>query len=298
MKKLTEDQKQEIREEIRVQMNTEGYSKNREGETMVNGVILTGKRAVHNQFLKFAGVDNKALIEIDGKVMIQHVIDALNESRYIKDIYLVAPEEFRELSFRSEKALKVIPCRDTVVENLLTAINESGEAEKVVITTCDNPLFRGFMLDEFIQRCLAVDADFYYSVGRESVIRASYPQVGRTYVQAKDDGYTGANVYFVDRKGFSADEEMLAKIDSYRKTPWKYIKLLGLISLLKFVFKRITLEEAEARASKIIGCRFKLIPMSYPVCGIDVDKPSDLVFVRKLMQVSGWQDALTMCRAS
>ena len=45
-----------------------------------NGVILTGKRTAHDQFLKFAGVDNKALIDIDGKAMIQHVIDALNES--------------------------------------------------------------------------------------------------------------------------------------------------------------------------------------------------------------------------
>jgi len=260
--------------------------------TMVNGVILTGKRTVHNQFLKFAGVDNKALIEIDGKVMIQHVIDALNESRYIKDIYLVAPEEFEDISFDSKKTLRVIPCRDTVVENLLLAINESGGAEKVVITTCDNPLFRGFMLDEFIQRCEATDADFYYSVGRESAIKSNYPEVGRTYVQAKDDGYTGANVYFVNRKGFSVDEEMLAKIDSYRKTPWKYVKLLGRRPLLKFAFKRITLEDVEARASKIIGCRFKLIPMPFPVCGIDVDKPSDLVFVRKLVQEKGWPNAL------
>ena len=260
--------------------------------TMVNGVVLTGKRAVHNQFLKFAGVDNKALIDIDGKMMIQHVIDALNESRYVKNIYLVAPEDFEQIPFNSRKPLRVVPCGDTVVENLLKAVHESGEAEKVVITTCDNPLFRGFMMDEFIQRCLEIDADFYYSVGQKSIIQASYPQVGRTYVQGKDDGYTGANVYFADKNGFSADEEMLAKIDSYRKTPWKYIKLMGLIPLLKFSSKRITLEDVEARASKIIGCRFRLIPMPFPVCGIDVDKPSDLVFVRKLMQESGWQAAL------
>jgi molybdopterin-guanine dinucleotide biosynthesis protein A len=262
------------------------------GKGTINGVILTGKRTVHNQFLKFAGVDNKALIEIDGKVMIQHVIDALNESRYIKDIYLVAPEEFEEIPFDSKKTLRIIPCRDTVVENLLLAINESGGAEKVVITTCDNPLFRGFMLDEFIQRCEETDADFYYSVGRESAIKSNYPEVGRTYVQAKDDGYTGANVYFVNRKNFSVDEEMLAKIDSYRKTPWKYVKLLGRRPLLKFAFNRITLEDVEARASKVIGCRFRLIPMPFPVCGIDVDKPSDLVFVRKLVQESGWPNAL------
>lgn len=162
----------------------------------------------------------------------------------------------------------------------------------MVITTCDNPLFRGFMLDEFIQRCLTTDADFCYSVGKESVIKASYPEVARTYVPTKDDGYTGANVYFVKRKGFVADEKMLAKIDSYRKTPWKYVKLLGRRPLLKFALKRITLEEVEARASKAIGCKFKLIPMPFPECGIDVDKVSDLTFVRRLFQKRRWQAAL------
>jgi molybdopterin-guanine dinucleotide biosynthesis protein A len=253
-------------------------------DVKVNGVILTGKRTVHNQFLKFAGVDNKALIDIDGKAMIQHVIDALNESRYVENIYLVAPEEFEGMSFDSKKPVRVVPCGDTAVESLLKAIYGSGEAEKVVITTCDNPLFRGFMLDEFIQKCLTTDADFCYSVGKESVISASYPEVKRTYVQGKDDGYTGANVCFVNKAGFSVDEEMLAKIDSYRKTPWKYVRLIGKRPLVKFAFRRITLADVEKRASKAIGCRFKIIPMSFPVCGIDVDKPSDLVLVRKLMQ--------------
>ncbi len=270
----------------------ESRSKNG-ADAMINGVILAGKRTVHNQLLDFAGdVNNKALIEIDGKAMIQHVIDALNESRYIESIYLVAPEGFKELFFDSKKPLNIIPCGDTVVENLLIGIRQSGEAENVVITTCDNPLFRGFMLDEFIQRCLMTDADLYYSIGKESVIKASYPEMMRTYVRGKDDGYTGANVYFVNRKRFSADENILAKIDSYRKTPWKYVKLLGGAPLLKFAFKRITLEEVEVRASEMIGCRFKFIPMPFPECGIDVDKVSDLTFVRELVQERGWQNAL------
>jgi len=275
-----------LRETLIIPGKTEGY-------TMINGVILAGKRTIHNQLIEFAGeVNNKALIEIGGKAMIQHVIDSLNESGYIESIYLVAPEDFKELFFDSKKPLEIIPCGDTVVENLMIAIHQSGEAESAVITACDNPLFRGFMLDEFIQRCLMTDADFYYSVGRESVIKSIYPEVMRTYVHAKDDGYTGANVYFVNKEGFSADEEILAKIDSYRKTPWKYVRLLGLTSFLKFAFKRITLEEVEERASEIIGCRFKLIPMPFPECGIDVDKVSDLTFTRELFQKRAWQNAL------
>ena len=255
---------------------------------MISGVVLTGKRTVHNQLLGFAGVNNKALIEIDGKAMIQHVIDALNESRYIESIYLVAPEQFEELAFDSEKPLETIPCGDTVVENLVLGVCKSGKAESVVIVACDNPFFRGFMLDEFIQRCLAIDADFYYSVGQESIIKASYPEVARTYVRAKDEGYTGANTYFANKKGFSVDEKTLAKMDSYRKTPWKYVRLMGLTALLKFVFGRLTMAEVEARTSKIIGCRFKLIPMPFPECGIDVDKVSDLTFVREFVQKNGW----------
>ena len=90
----------------------------------ISGVILAGKRTVHNQLIEFAGdVNNKALIEIEGRSMIQHVISALNESKYIKNIYLVAPEDFKQLSFDSEKPLEIIPCGDTVVENLRAPVH-------------------------------------------------------------------------------------------------------------------------------------------------------------------------------
>jgi len=258
----------------------------------ISGVILTGKRSTHNQFLQFAGVDNKALIKIDGKVMLQHVLDALNDCQYIQDIYLVASEDFEDMDYNSEKPVKIIPCGETIVDNLMASVRRSGDSESVVITTCDNPLFRGFMLDNFVQRCLAIDADFYYSVGKKSIINANYPEIARTYIQAKDDAYTGANVYYVNKKGFFANQEALAEIDSYRKTPWKYVKVLGWTPLLKFAFNRITIEDVEKRASEVIGCRFRLIPMPFPECGIDVDKPSDLVLVQKLMQKKRWQNAI------
>ena len=260
---------------------------------MINGVILGGKRTAQNQLLEFAGVEHKAFIEIDGKTMIQHVIDAMNESRYIENIYVVMPEQFKEVSFDSKKSLEFIPCGDTVAENHLIAIHRSGVAENVVVATCDIPLFRGFMLDDFIQRCLSFDAVFYFSFAKESAIKAKYPQVVRTYVRSKDEGYTGANVYLVDKKRFATEdktlEKIVAKIDFYRKKPWKYyIQLLGWPLFLKLALKRFRLEEMEARASKILGCRFKAILMPYPECGIDVDKVSDLIFVRELVRKKGW----------
>ena len=84
------------------------------GHSKINGVILTGKRTVHNQFLKYAGVDNKALIEIDGKPMIQHVIDALNDSRYIESIYLVAPKAVRVAHVREHLECSEAKAREYV----------------------------------------------------------------------------------------------------------------------------------------------------------------------------------------
>lgn len=260
---------------------------------MINGVILAGKRTSDSQLLEFAGVGHKALIELDGKPMIQHVIDAMNESQYIENIYLVIPEFLKEIPFDSKKPLKIINCGEAVGENHLIALRQSGEAENALIATSDIPLFRGFMLDDFIRRCLSMDAVFYFSFAKESVIKAKYPQVVRTYVRSKDEGYTGANVYLVNKKKLATKdktlEKIVAKIDSYRKTPWKYyIQFLGWPLFLKLALKRVRLEEMEARASKILGCRFKAILMPYPECGIDVDKVSDLIFVRELVRKKGW----------
>ena len=50
-----------------IQALKENRSENTE---MISRVILSGKRTVHNQFMDYAGVDSKILIEIDGKAMI------------------------------------------------------------------------------------------------------------------------------------------------------------------------------------------------------------------------------------
>jgi len=260
---------------------------------MISGAILAGKQSGRGPLLEFAGVKHKAFIEIDGRTMIQHVIDAMNESRYIHNIYIIAPEFFDKIDFESRKPLKIVPCGNTVVENELIAFERSENAESVLIATCDIPLFRGFMLDEFIRRCQKGEAAVFYSIVEEGVIRKKFPRAKRTYVRFREGGFNAADVIFLDKKSFSTDPEQLdrmgEKVYQYRKTPWKYyVDVLGLGFFLKFVFRRLTLEELEASASKVIGSKFKLISMPYPECALDVDKVSDLAFVRELVRESGW----------
>jgi hypothetical protein len=58
---------------------------------------------------------------------------------------------------------------------------------------------------------------------------------------------------------------------------------IGLLFILKFLLKRLSLSEVELQFSKLLSIKGKAIVLDYPEIGIDVDKPSDLELVRKIL---------------
>ncbi|GAH61707.1 unnamed protein product, partial [marine sediment metagenome] len=68
-----------------------------------------------------------------------------------------------------------------------------------------------------------------------------------------------------------------------RKKILKQIRVIGITSLIKYLFGRLSIDEIEVKASKIIKAKGKAIVYSGVEVGIDVDKKVDLVLVEDVL---------------
>ncbi|NLL17815.1 MAG: hypothetical protein GX262_02185 [Clostridia bacterium] len=70
---------------------------------------------------------------------------------------------------------------------------------------------------------------------------------------------------------------------SLRKSPLALCRLIGPMFIMKYLLHRLSLREVELKFSRLLGIEGYGIISNYPEIGIDVDKPSDLEFVRQIL---------------
>jgi 2-phospho-L-lactate guanylyltransferase (CobY/MobA/RfbA family) len=193
--------------------------------------------------------------------------------------------ELRELEARGEATHhSSLPSPSRSVQD---ALNGHRLGDRVCVTTADHALLTPTIIDHFTASAEASDADVVVGVVAESVLRAAYPSTTRTYLRFRDGGYSGANLFaFRSRQALRA-AEFWVRAEAFRKQPWRLASAFGPTTLLLFAARRLGLEEALERASRVIGCRIRAVPLPFPEAAIDVDRPSDLDLVSKILAERG-----------
>lgn len=254
---------------------------------MIDAILLAG--AANEGPLKEASpVKSEAMIEIEGRPMIDYVIEALRESEFIGRIAVVAPSDVGGFLTRdsTEQRTEFVAAGDNMLENILRGINYLSDERKVLIVTSDIPLLSATAIDDFIRRCEAQSqpADLYYPIVAKHVNEGEYPGMQRTYVRLREGTFTGGNLALVTPKVLEQGRFVLEQAFALRKKPFQLARLFGFKFIFKFIFRRLTVSELEEGAFRILGFRGTAVECPYPEIGIDVDKPSDLAMVQQIVQ--------------
>src|SRR5262249_14191051 len=141
-------------------------------------------------------------------------------------------------------------------------------------------------ISDFVRRCGAADAALDYAIVSRAACEARFPRMHRTYVRLADGEFTGGNLFFIQRAIWPAVQRVLAAAYRARKKPWLLARLPGPRILWRLFCRTVTIAEAEARISKLLGCRCRAIITPYAEIGADVDDPGDLVIARQLLDPS------------
>ncbi len=153
----------------------------------------------------------------------------------------------------------------------------------VLVTTADHALLDDAMLDAFLGASARIDADLTLALVSSKAIRARFPEAKRTYLRFRDDAYSGANLFLFRTPAARRAALFWRRVESERKRPWRIARAFGWMNLALFLLRRLDLDAAFERASRVVGARVAAIPLDIAEAAVDVDKIEDLELVRRIL---------------
>jgi GTP:adenosylcobinamide-phosphate guanylyltransferase len=254
----------------------------------IDALVLAGSRGEGDPLAAVQGVRHRALLEVAGVPMLLRVLRSLQASPSVTGL---------RVSIDDPGALDSVPELKTMLHagqlaahrslsspsrSVLDALAGLGDAA-VLVTTADHALLTPEMAEHFLARAAALDADVCVGLVAHHVVEARFPAVPRTWIPFRDDRYSGANLYVFRTRQALRAVEFWIRAESFRKKPWRIASTFGPLSLLLFALRRLTLDAALTRASKVIGCRIEAVRLPFAEAAVDVDRPSDLELAESVL---------------
>jgi GTP:adenosylcobinamide-phosphate guanylyltransferase len=219
----------------------------------------------------------KAMLSIHGKPMVQYVLDSLSASEAVNHIYLIGLDETSPLT--AQKPLTFSPDTGDLLQNALSGLQlvRAGNptADRVLIVSSDIPAITPEIIDMRIADAMEHDTDIDYALVERATMEARFPEANRSYVRLKDVEVCGGDLNLV-RIDIARNEGLWSRIVDARKSAFRQASLIGFDILIKMLFRRITLHDAEDQISERLGLRGRAAISPHAEVAMDVDKPEQL----------------------
>ena len=254
-------------------------------------LVLAGKRKEGDPVATYKGVSHKAIAIIGGRPMIAHVLEALAESARIGDIF-ISTEDVEAFRARPDivaytPAAHITEAAGSICESVQRAVARGDVKPPFFIVTADHALLTPDMIEHFWRVTQAAmdkqEADFALAFVPRKIIKATYPDTQRTYLEFRDDGYSGCNMYgFLTAKSLKI-LHFWREVETKRKKPLDLVRAFGIANLLRYVLRLHTIDDMLARAGRVVGARPVVIKMPWAEAAIDVDKIGDVMIVEDIL---------------
>ena len=117
----------------------------------------------------------------------------------------------------------------------------------------------------------------------ESVIRARFPDVKRTFIPLRGEAITGANLFWFGSAEGAAAARFWRRTEEVRKKPWRLASLFGPGVFLRFAARRLDLDGVTRELSLRVGLPVAAVRLPFAECGLDVDRPDDLRLAERVL---------------
>ena len=251
----------------------------------LHALVLAGTRPGGDPLAQQAGVSHKALIEIEGRTMIERVVAALAALPELKRIAIAIdrPEILAMLSGLAPpvcpKPVILIPAAASPSASVADALERIGTP--LLVTTADNALLSPEWVREFLEAC-PTEADVVAALARKDAVLACAPGAQRTFLRFADGEFSGCNLFHLQRPAALSVVRLWQGIEAHRKSPLRMMRQLGIGTALRYRLGRLRLRDALARLERLSGASVRIVELADGRAAIDVDKPADLELVRAL----------------
>jgi GTP:adenosylcobinamide-phosphate guanylyltransferase len=253
-------------------------------------VVLAGRRPGEDPLARAAGAPHRALLEIEGEPMLTRVVERLLARPGLERVLvnIDAPDLLRGLPALANHLetgrVELLRSTDSPSLSVLESLDRVGLGEgPVLVTTADHALLDDAMLDAFFSGDRPGAADLLVGLVSRTTIESRFPEARRTYLRFRDDAYSGANLFLFRTPAARGVAAFWRRVEQERKRPWRIARAFGLTNLLLFLTRRLSLDEAMQRASRVVGARVEAVRLPIAEAAVDVDKLDDLELVRTIL---------------
>jgi len=232
------------------------------------------------------GIAVKALLPIGGKPMIRWVADALIGSKYVDRLVVVGlkPGDFDA----GDIPIDYVENHGNIVDNVLAGWAQvqqtEPDADKAILCSSDIPLITPQIVDEFVETCLAEDADIYYTIVEKKTMEARFPNSNRTFTRMKGGSYAGGDIMMLDRRATKANLELVRGLTGERKNFFAQARMIGFVFIFRFLFRLMDVKEAEWRAGKALNLNGRVLDYPRAEVAMDVDKLHQYHLVKRELE--------------
>lgn len=242
-----------------------------------NALVLAGSRGGTDPLADYAGVSDKALIEIGGETMLAHVVAALRQAGAQR----IAVSASSQAVADHAASLGAGPLAAEPGPSRSAAAGLAALGAPLLVTTADHALLDPAWIRDFLADVPA-SADVAALLARRELVEAAAPATRRTYLRFADGDWSGCNLFLFATPRAAAAIKLWRAVEADRKRPWRIVRRLGPALLLRYLVRRLTLAEAIAHLGHTAGVTAAIVPARDGRAAIDVDKPADLDLVRTM----------------
>ncbi len=251
-------------------------------------VTAGGTLKADNPLFIETGIATKALLPMGGKPMIQWIVEALLDSKYIDGVVIVGlkPGDFDADSL----PVRYTETQGNIVDNVLAGMKIVQEinpnVEKVILCSSDIPLLTSNLVNEFVEICQETDHEIYYPVVEQKVMEKRFPNSKRTFTPMKGGRYTGGDIFLVHKTALKVNMELLRALTGQRKNFFAQARMVGFGFIFRFIFRMMDLDEAAERAGKVLNLNGRALDYPRAEVAMDVDKLHQYILVKNELEAT------------
>ena len=136
---------------------------------------------------------------------------------------------------------------------------------------------------EHLLRHAPPEADVIAGVATEAVVMTAFPDTKRTWLRFRDGRVSGCNLFLLQTGRADGVLRFWRRVEESRKRPARIARLIGLRALVLYATGFGTLPALLRVLGRRVGARLAVVPLPFADAAIDVDKPEDLVLVRRIV---------------
>lgn len=250
-------------------------------------MVLPAAGRIDGEFATEAGANIKALIQFNGRTVLEHMIDTLRASERINRLVVIGPQEVIEHPV-CRNADGALPEGDSGPANMLRGLEwlsrqDGVHGDRVMISATDLPFLTGAALSAFLDACPG-DADVCVPVIRREEFLARFPGTRDDYAILRDGAWTIGCTFLVNPSAILQNRDHLERVFAARKSKLGMVQLLGLPFLFSFLMRRLTVSQVVGQCERILGCKGAAVFGAPPELAFDIDLHEEYRQAARMLQ--------------